>query len=267
MNKIITKKNIILTSVFALIMLISFFLIARVVSSPSFFQSTMKSIDDKRSTVLALTATSAASSTAITLIPGNVGMPIANQLAELSKYLLIVLSALTFEKILLSAIGYISFKVIIPISCIFAIAAIYFKNKNFVKVALKTFILGIVTFIAVPLGIKTSDVIYDTYYSTYVHEASETVASNNEYIQSESENSQNDDFFSNIKEKVTETISAGIKKGEESLSKLVDSIAILIVTACLIPITIILLILLVIKYLFKLNLPSIPTKKKPAETK
>ena len=65
MNKIITKKNIILTSVFALIMLISFFLIARVVSSPSFFQSTMKSIDDKRNTVLALTATSAASSTEI----------------------------------------------------------------------------------------------------------------------------------------------------------------------------------------------------------
>ncbi len=53
----------------------------------------------KKTTALELTAAATAASAAITLIPGDAGTPIADKLADLSSYFLIVVCAIYLEKI------------------------------------------------------------------------------------------------------------------------------------------------------------------------
>ena len=103
------QKKILFALIPIVIALLSFFVIARFTSSTEFNAKTIQSLDDKKTTVMELTAASTAASAAITLIPGDVGTPIANKLADLSSYFLIVLSAIYLEKYLVTITGYAAF--------------------------------------------------------------------------------------------------------------------------------------------------------------
>ena len=75
------------------------------------WQKTIASLDEKKSTVTGLAAASISVSSAITLIPGDTATPIANELADLSTYFMVILSAVFLEKYLLTIIGFIVFKI------------------------------------------------------------------------------------------------------------------------------------------------------------
>ena len=77
--------------------LVSFFPIAQKMSQPQTFSHAIESLDKKQETVLELTAASTAASAAITLLPGDAATPIAEKLADLSGYFLIVLCAIFLE--------------------------------------------------------------------------------------------------------------------------------------------------------------------------
>jgi len=66
------------------IAMFSILVVSRIVTAPGFNAETMDALDDKQVTVTRLAVTAAAASTAISLIPGDVAMPIANQTAELT---------------------------------------------------------------------------------------------------------------------------------------------------------------------------------------
>ena len=78
----------------------------------------IQSLDDKKTTALELTAAANKPSAAITLIPGDAGTPIADKLADLSSYFLIVVCAIYLEKYLVTITGLAAFKLLIPIGCI-----------------------------------------------------------------------------------------------------------------------------------------------------
>lgn len=85
-----------------IIALISIFGVSRAAASPEFHAKTIESLDEKRNTVMELTAASTAASAAITLIPGDTATPIAEKLADLSTYFLVVLCAIYLEKYLVT---------------------------------------------------------------------------------------------------------------------------------------------------------------------
>ena len=81
-----------------LIAAISVFIVSEAVSAPAFNASTIASLDEKKDTVMKLAVAAAASSTVITLIPGDTAMPIADEIAELSSYFILILSAILLGK-------------------------------------------------------------------------------------------------------------------------------------------------------------------------
>ena len=97
---------------------ISFFLIANKLGSVEYHAETISALDKSKNKVMELAAAAVASSSAITLLPGDVGTPIAQELADMSKYFLIVLCAIYLEKFLLTITGFVAFKYIIPIACV-----------------------------------------------------------------------------------------------------------------------------------------------------
>ncbi|MPM61189.1 hypothetical protein [Clostridium sp. C8] len=257
-NKNEFSKKIIVGALLLLVALVSYFGISKVVTAPSFNESTIKSLDDKRDTVMKLTLAAASSSTAISLIPGDAGTPIANKILDLTSYFVIILGAILLEKMLISVVGYLSFTYIIPLACFLGITYLFFNKDILLKLAIKFAILGIVISMVIPVSIKSSDLIYDS-YKTSIDETFEATKESEEYIEEKrSEITEEDkgilekigDYISDVTSKIGNDVSQMIKKGEEMLGSFIDAIAVLIITSCVIPVVIILLFAWIVKSIF-----------------
>ncbi len=257
--KFSNRTIVLITLIF--IALFSIFVVSKVVTAPDFNATTMQSLDDKKVTVMKLAVTAAASSTALSLIPGDVATPIANQIAELTSYFIVILGAILLEKILIAVVGYLSFTFIIPFACIIGISYLYIKNDVLKNLAIKLAIFGIIIFITIPVSIKVSDLIYDSYQSS-IEKTIETAKQNKEELEEKkkdfSEEDQNwmekvGDYLSNVTSKIGSDISSIVKKGEETLASFLDAIAVLIITSCVIPIIVLIVFAFIIKILFSFD--------------
>ncbi len=173
------KYRLIGLAAFLIAAMISFVWIAPYATTPDSYEKTISALDEKKDNVLKLTAASTATSVAITFIPGDAATPIAEKLADLSSYFLIVLCAIYLEKYLLTILGYAAFRILIPIACILFGINLFIKNESVKKLATKFVIFGIAIFLIIPVSIRISSMIEDTYAASIentLSEADETVS-------------------------------------------------------------------------------------------
>lgn len=251
-------KPIIITLILISIALMSIFLIARLAGSPEFNATTIEALDQKKETVLKASLSAAAASTALTLIPGDIAMPIANEIAQLSTYFIFILGAILLEKMLITVIGHVVFTYVIPFACLLGILFLYSHQEVFRSMAIKLTIFGIVLYLAIPASIGLSEKIYESYESS-VNQVIETVEDNNAFIEEKKEELNAEDknwfdkleaYLSDLTSSMGNNINGMIKKGEESLSSFMDFIAVLIVTSCVIPIVVLIIFSWIIKIFF-----------------
>lgn len=82
------------------------------------WDSTIEVLDQKKGNVLALTTSCVALSAGITALPGDTGTPVAEQLAQLSGNLGIVLAVLYLEKYLLTILWSVGLGILIPFALV-----------------------------------------------------------------------------------------------------------------------------------------------------
>lgn len=273
------QKKILFALIPIVIALLSFFVIARFTSSTEFNAKTIQSLDDKKTIVMELAAASIAASAAITLIPGDVGTPIANKLADLSSYFLIVFSAIYLEKYLVTITGYAAFKILVPIACVFFSGYLLWRKEILRVVAQKFLLFGLAVYLVIPASVKVADMIETTYASS-IESTIETAKQTTDEIESETgesgqvddkssnEKSQSDSdsdskenaggFFSGLFNKVQEGVSTATANVENVLNSFIEALAILLVTSCLIPILVLIFFVWLVKMLLGLNI-DIPT--------
>ena len=270
------QKKILFALIPIVIALLSFFVIARFTSSTEFNAKTIQSLDDKKTTVMELAA---AASAAITLIPGDVGTPIANKLADLSSYFLIVLCAIYLEKYLVTITGYAAFKILVPIACVFFSGYLLWRKEILRVVAQKFLLFGLAVYLVIPASVKVADMIETTYASSIestIETAKQTTdeiesetgesgqvddKSSNEKFQSDSDSDSKENaggFFSGLFNKVQEGVSTATANVENVLNNFIEALAILLVTSCLIPILVLIFFVWLVKMLLGLNI-DIPT--------
>ncbi len=146
-----------------LVAILSITVVGKYASAPENHQKTIASLDEKKQTVMELTAASTVTSALITLLPGDTATPIAEKMADVSGYLLVVLCAIYLEKYLVTITGYVAFTYLIPIACGLWIFNLVFENATVRKLAVKLAVFGIAIFLVVPASVKISDLIGDTY--------------------------------------------------------------------------------------------------------
>ncbi|MBQ0036774.1 MAG: hypothetical protein KBT35_07660 [Firmicutes bacterium] len=244
-----SKKKIIVTIVLVCLALFSFFYLGNKFSKPETYENIISILDDKKDNVMGLTASTSAASIAITVIPDDIGTPIANQLADLSKYLLLILTVIYLEKYLLTVIGFAVFKVIVPIGCTLFIAYLYFpKNFSLKKIGIKILAFALALVLLIPTSVKISDMIDKTYQESI----NETLSVTNQEIeieeQAQEETKPTDapwyqkiyDYFSNavedVKEAVTSSTSEAVAKAKTLLSNFIEATAVMVVTSCIVPV-------------------------------
>ena len=157
------KQKCITAAVLLLVAILSITVVGKYVSAPENHQKTIASLDEKKQTVMELTAASTVTSALITLLPGDTATPIAEKMADVSGYLLVVLCAIYLEKYLVTITGYVAFTYLIPIACGLWILNLVFENATVRKLAAKLAVFGIAISLVVPASVKISDLIGDTY--------------------------------------------------------------------------------------------------------
>lgn len=157
------KQKCISAAVLLLVAILSITVVGKYVSAPENHQKTIASLDEKKQTVMELTAASTVTSALITLLPGDTATPIAEKMADVSGYLLVVLCAIYLEKYLVTITGYVAFTYLIPIACGLWMLNLIFANATVRKLAAKLAVFGLAISLVVPASVKISDLIGDTY--------------------------------------------------------------------------------------------------------
>ena len=183
----LNSKTIISVVALILVAILSIFVIAPFASSAKTHANSIKTLDEKKITVMEITAATAGSATALAAIPGDATTPVANQILKLSSYLLIVIGAIFLEKVLITLTGFVAFKFLIPIACL--LYAIYlFAEKDFFKnLAIKLAAFGIVISLVVPVSISASNLIEKAYKDSINQTVEEAKNAQNEVNITESE--------------------------------------------------------------------------------
>lgn len=246
-----------------IVAVLSMTVISKVATSPESYKSTIQSIDEKKATVMGVTATAAATSTALAAIPGDATTPIANQIMELSSYLLIVVCALVLEKSLLTVMGYLSFNLLIPISCVMLGFYTFIKKRTLKILALKFIVFALAIVSIIPFSMEISDMIYEANQATVEQvttDLEESVIENGKEEKS---------WIDKMLDKIKDSVSDVGEKAKQLLNSFIDAIALFIITYCALPIIIVLFVIWFINFLFKINIPmpNLKTKQIIAKNK
>lgn len=259
----VDKRKIVIIAILIFTMLLSMFVAPFVVGKIHIIETAQETLDAKKDAVVAITATAATVSVAVAAMPGDSTTPLANQIAELDIFFIIVLIAIYMLKILLFASTSLSFKFLFPIACALLIAYVLSNVSYLKRLAIKLIIFGLIIFLTVPISVKTMNVV-DTALKT--QEKIETVAID-EVADTEAVKVEDEEknwwikFWDNVVEKVEQVsnkVTAATKemyqKAKNKFSELVDIVASLIITCCVIPLLVVIFLAWILKILFGINI-------------
>ena len=230
-----------------IVALISMFGLSQTMSKPETYKKTIASLDEKKATVTALATASTTASVLITTLTDDVATPLANELADLSSCFLIILTVIYLEKYLLTIIGLVTFRILIPVVCVIFMVNQRLQSETFRVVMKKIVIVGLVFMCVIPVSEKVSCLIHET-YSASIEETME-LAQQEISIESDEEGG-----ISGIFSKIKDGASDLLDWGKNILNNFIEAIAIMVVTTCVIPILVLLFLLWFIKYILGLNI-------------
>lgn len=236
-------KKIMIVALLILVGVVSFTWVAPRATDPNNHGHTIEQTDDKIASVMTLSGGAAATSATLSMLPGDMCTPLAEQLAELAKYFLLILSALYLEKFLITLSGYISFMALIPLACLLACLAVINGKKNLLSTAAKITMIGLIIFMIVPASVKLSDMVY----KTQEYKVNETIEEYNSLdIEGESDTGLLGDL--------TSITTGTVDKITSFLDNMLESLAVMIVTACLIPLLVFAFLVWLVKVIFSANI-------------
>lgn len=125
---LVQHRQKILAACLLLLALLSFAFVAESGLVQDLNQRSVVALDEKKETVLGLAAVTSTSSILVGNIPGADG--VAENLADLGNYLLIVFAGIWMQKYLLAITGILTFKILIPLGLVLTAGNIFLEKPD-----------------------------------------------------------------------------------------------------------------------------------------
>lgn len=214
------------------------------------WDSTVEVIDQKKGNVLALTTSCVALSAGITALPGDTGTPVAEQLAQLSGNLGIVLAVLYLEKYLLTILWSVGLGILIPFALVLFAVSLgihgrWSTSTVLRRVATRVLVVAMIGMALVPASVWVSQKVDETYQVSIEQaeqkatEASKTSSTKNEKKSETTENKnvleQLTDGASSLLTSVTDSAKSMTDEVVQQVTDLIEGVIVMIVTSCVIP--------------------------------
>ena len=215
------------------------------------WDSTIEVIDQKKGNVLALTTSCVALSAGITALPGDTGTPVAEQLAQLSGNLGIVLAVLYLEKYLLTILWSVGLGILIPFALVlFAISlgihGRWSTSTVIRRVATCVLVVAIIGMVLVPASVWVSQKVDET-YRVSIEQAQQKAADAADSDSSKASKKKTESTESkNVLEQLADgasglvtSVTSGAKQMTDEIvqqvTDLIEGVIVMIVTSCVIP--------------------------------
>lgn len=223
------------------------------------WDSTIEVIDQKKGNVLALTTSCVALSAGITALPGDTGTPVAEQLAQLSGNLGIVLAVLYLEKYLLTILWSVGLGILIPFALVLFAVSLgihgrWSTSTVLRRVATRVLVVAVIGMALVPASVWVSQKVDETYRvsieaaeqkaaeqkaadaaSAADSDSSKTSKKKTESTESKSVLEQLADGASGLVTSVTSGAKQMTDEIVQQVTDLIEGVIVMIVTSCVIP--------------------------------
>ena len=212
----------------------------------------IESIDARLKIATTLTASSTLASALVSALPDDTATPIADKLADITEYLMVVMVVLLAEKYLVTLLGWTAFKILIPLIALALIVYLFTRDRvksAAVNFAVKLAIFTLVILLAIPISNFASDAIYNTY-----RESIDDTIDAAEQLSDEVENFNQSN--GSIWDKLTTSLTGLKENASKVLSRFVEAVAVMIVTTCVIPLLLLVLFIYLMKKLFGIAIPE-----------
>ena len=206
-----------------------------------------------------LSALTTGISATITAIPGDTGTPIAEHLMTLTTWLLVITVVLFFEKYSLTLLGKLIFIIVLPIIIGTFGAGLLKHSKKILLKSVNGLLIAALIFFAIPISVGLSNEIKETYefsLDNTLAEAENAKAKTDDATNDDSDDDKNfiEGAISKVTDAVSSTVMGGLDAAENFLNTLVESLAVLVVTSCIIPILVLIIFVWIIKKLIEVDL-------------
>lgn len=254
----------------ALTIILSCTFLGNKMTDPATFSHTIEVLDKSRTTVLGLTAASAAASAAVSALPDDICSPIAQEISEFSTYFLLILSVIYLEKYLLTIFGAVACYLLIPVGCSALLIHCFFPRATLQSIGIKLAVFGLALLLVIPTSVWVSDQINGIYSkSIELTVQSANAVSENLIGEVTGENEENTSVIDEAKALLGDlsgSVAGVVEQFKNLLNRFIEATAVMIVTTCLIPLLVLLFFAWIVKTLFNVQiiLPAqLPKPKKP----
>ena len=244
-----SMQKLVIVGCLLLLAVVSFLLIGDWATDAARHGDTIASLDEKTDTVLKLSGAAALASAAVSAIPGDTATPIAEELADFTTYFLLVLCVLYSEKYLVTILGAAAFKVLIPCALALAGVSLFWKKLELRQLAVKLAVIGLALYFVIPLSLRVSDMVYHV-YDAAIQETMEQADRLTE------ESAGIGEGEGSVWSSLSSAARTFRDKAAEALNRFVETLAVMIVTSCVIPILVLLFFLWVIRQITGLDVTA-----------
>lgn len=262
-NNLLLKKILVRILLAIFIFVLSALILANKVPEMQWVESAIERLDESKNKIMELSGSTIAMSLAISALPDDFATPLADTLMDMNRYFILIFAVIFIEKLIVVEGIRISFLYIIPTSCISYILSVISKKDVFLKFAAKMLILGISVIVVIPFSTYVAEDVGASYL-TYVDETIVEAEAGADKI---TEIMDTDNGETTIFEKLSDAFKIAakgmsdlLKYFENIVKKCANSIAIMLVTTCIIPIMILVFFRWLLKELFSFHL-ALPNVK------
>ena len=253
----------------ALTIILSCTVVGNKLTDPATYAHTIEVLDHNRTTILGLTAASAAASAAISAIPDDMCSPLADELSELTSWFMVILAVIYLEKYLLTILAAAACYLLIPVGCSALLVHCFFPNGVLQSLGTKLLLFGAAVLLVIPTSIWVSDQINAIYSeSIEITVQSASAVSENligEVTEDGTENTTVIDEAKALVGDLTSSVASVVEQFKNMLNRFIEATAVMIVTTCLIPLLVIVFFVWIVKTLFNVQIilpTSIPKPKR-----
>lgn len=242
-----------------LVAALSFFFAAPKLPELNFVKDSFESVEESSNTVMKFSAATLSASLAISALPDDFATPLADSLADMNIYFIILLVVLFLEKILIQYGIKAAFMILIPLACL-AWGLFILTNKNILRsLAVRLCILGLAAAFVVPCSTHVTNIVASD-LTAYVNETIEQTESGadklNEAMESDGGDKTIFEKLSDLFQTAIRGISDLMLHFQNTIRRCMNSIAILILTNCLMPLLTIFVLKWILGEIFQITVPA-----------
>lgn len=251
-----------------LVAALSLFVATKALPEAGFITDSLDSVEESSNTVMKLSAATLSTSLAISALPDDFATPLAESLSDMNVYFIGILSILFFEKIMIQYGIKVAFSFLIPWACFAEILSIVTKKHIFQGLAIRLCVLGLAAAFVVPCSTHITDIVasdLNIYVNDTIHETEDGANKLNEAMENGSQENTIFEKLSDLFQTAIHDISDLMLHFQNTIRKCMNSIAILLLTNCIMPLLTFFFLKWVLSETFRIVNPTPAVLQSPPE--